>query len=67
VTSASHMPRAIMLFSTANLSPTPAPSDFHYPRQGSPNDKTWQQWIPTGEATGSTHQLLYETLASFAR
>jgi uncharacterized SAM-binding protein YcdF (DUF218 family) len=67
VTSASHMPRAIKLFTTADLSPTPAPSDFHYPRQGSPDDKPWKQWIPSGEATGSTHQLLYETLAGFAR
>lgn len=67
VTSAGHMPRAMNLFTAAGLAPTPAPCDFNYPRAGSPQEKAWKRWTPTGDAIGSTQQLLYEFLAGFAR
>jgi uncharacterized SAM-binding protein YcdF (DUF218 family) len=67
VTSASHMPRAMKIFSNGSMQPAAAPTDFHYPRDGSAEDKPWERWIPSSNGIGSTHQWLYETLASFAR
>ena len=63
VTSAGHMPRAMMLFEAANLSPIAAPTDFGFPRAGSPNEKVWQRWIPSTDGIGSNHQWLYERAA----
>ena len=63
VTSAGHMLRAMTLFSSANLSPIAAPTDFGFPRAGSPNDIVWQRWIPSTDGIGSNHQWLYERVA----
>ena len=63
VTSAGHMPRAMTLFASANLTPIAAPTDFGFPREGSPNDKIWQRWIPSTDGIGSNHQWLYERVA----
>jgi uncharacterized SAM-binding protein YcdF (DUF218 family) len=63
VTSAGHMPRAMMLFEAAELSPIAAPTDFGFARAGSPSDKIWQRWIPSTDGIGSNHQWLYETVA----
>jgi uncharacterized SAM-binding protein YcdF (DUF218 family) len=63
VTSAGHMPRAMILFETAELSPIAAPTEFGFARAGSPNDKIWQRWIPSTDGIGSNHQWLYESVA----
>jgi len=64
VTSAGHMPRAIQIFRDANLAPLAAPTDYGFPRAGSPGDKIWPRWIPSAEGIGSNHQWLYEQAAS---
>lgn len=63
VTSAGHMPRAMMLFEAAELSPIAAPTDFGFARAGSPNDKIWQRWIPSTDGISSNHGWLYEKVA----
>ena len=57
------MPRAMMLFEAAGLSPIAAPTDFGFARAGSPNDKIWQRWIPSTDGIGSNHGWLYEKVA----
>lgn len=63
-TSASHMPRAMDTFKAASYQPKAAPTDFHYPRAGSSEDKVWRQWIPSSEGIARTHDWLREALAS---
>jgi uncharacterized SAM-binding protein YcdF (DUF218 family) len=63
-TSASHMPRAMATFKAAKYQPKAAPTDFHYPRAGSAEDKAWKPWIPSADGIGGSHQWLRESLAS---
>jgi uncharacterized SAM-binding protein YcdF (DUF218 family) len=62
--SASHMPRAIDTFKALKYQPKAAPTDFHYPRAGSAEDKVWKPWIPSADGINSSHQWLREILAS---
>ncbi|MDA1232283.1 MAG: YdcF family protein [Planctomycetota bacterium] len=64
VTSASHMVRAMTIFSDAGLTPIAAPTDYGFTRSGSPDEKIWPRWIPTTDGIGGNHQWLYETAAS---
>ena len=65
-TSASHMPRAMAIFSDAGLEPMAAPCEFWYPRAGSPNEKKWKRWIPSAGGISGTRQMLYEWLATLS-
>lgn len=62
--SASHMPRAIATFKALKYQPKAAPTDFHYPRAGSAEDKVWIPWIPSADGINSSHQWIREVLAS---
>ena len=62
--SGSHMPRAMATFRAATYRPHAAPTDFHYPRPGSPEDKVWKPWIPSADGINDSHQWLREALAS---
>ena len=64
VSSAAHMVRAMEIFSDKGLEPIPAPSEFWFPRAGSPEDRIWPRWIPSTAGINSNHQWLYETVAS---
>jgi uncharacterized SAM-binding protein YcdF (DUF218 family) len=64
VSSAGHMMRAIEIFADAGLDPIAAPSEFWFPRAGSPEEKIWPRWIPSTNGINSNHQWLYETAAS---
>jgi uncharacterized SAM-binding protein YcdF (DUF218 family) len=64
VSSAGHMMRAMKIFADKGLDPIPAPSEFWFPRVGSPGDKIWPRWIPSTNGINSNHQWLYETAAS---
>ena len=64
VTSASHMVRAMQIFSDQELSPIAAPAEFWFTRAGSPDEKIWPRWIPSTDGINSNHQWLYETVAS---
>ena len=63
VTSAGHMPRAIKTFEVEGLAPIAAPTDYGFPRAGSPDEKIWQRWLPSADGIGSNHQWLYEKVA----
>jgi uncharacterized SAM-binding protein YcdF (DUF218 family) len=64
VSSAGHMMRAMEIFEDKGLEPVAAPSEFWFPRAGSPGDKIWPRWIPSTNGINSNHQWLYETAAS---
>ena len=64
VSSAGHMLRAIEIFADKGLDPIPAPSEFWFPRAGSPGDQIWPRWVPSANGINSNHQWLYETAAS---
>jgi uncharacterized SAM-binding protein YcdF (DUF218 family) len=64
VSSAGHMVRAMEIFADKGLEPVAAPSEFWFPRDGSPGDKIWPRWIPSTGGINSNHQWLYETAAS---
>ena len=64
VSSAGHMVRAMQIFRDEGLSPIAAPSEFWFPRAGSPDDKIWPRWIPSTGGINSNHQWLYEQIAS---
>jgi uncharacterized SAM-binding protein YcdF (DUF218 family) len=64
VSSAGHMMRAMEIFEDKGLEPVAAPSEFWFPRDGSPGDKIWPRWIPSTLGINSNHQWLYETAAS---
>lgn len=63
VTSAGHIVRAMKTFETAGLTPLAAPTDYGFPRSGSPDEKIWQRWLPSTDGLGSNHQWLYEKVA----
>ncbi len=62
-TSASHMPRAIRIFTDAGMTSIAAPTDFGFVRAGSPRDKIWPRWIPSTDGVGGNHAWLYEKVA----
>jgi uncharacterized SAM-binding protein YcdF (DUF218 family) len=64
VSSAGHMMRAMEIFEDKGLEPVAAPSEFWFPRAGSPGDNIWPRWIPSTNGINSNHQWLYETAAS---
>ncbi len=66
VTSAGHMPRAMEIFRSSDLTVRAAPTDYGFTRSASPNDKPWQRWIPSLDGLGSNAQFNYETVATFA-
>jgi uncharacterized SAM-binding protein YcdF (DUF218 family) len=63
VTSAGHMPRAMIAFASTDLAPIAAPTDYSFVRAGSPNEKTWPRWIPSADGIGANHGWLYEKVA----
>lgn len=63
-TSASHMPRAIRIFTDAGLTAIAAPTDFGFVRAGSPRDKIWLRWIPSTDGIAGNHAWLYEKVAT---
>ena len=62
-TSASHMPRAVQIFSDEGLRVLAAPSDYGMPRRGSVRDRRWPQWVPSVDGLASNHGWLYEQAA----
>ncbi|MCB2184800.1 MAG: YdcF family protein [Deltaproteobacteria bacterium] len=56
VTSASHLPRALLIFRQYGLQPVPAPADF---RTKSTDAAPWA-WLPGSQALNLTHLALYE-------
>ncbi len=66
VTSAGHMPRAMEIFRSSDLSVRAAPTDYGFTRSASPNDKPWQRWLPSLDGLGSNAQFNYETVAKLA-
>lgn len=60
VTSASHMPRAMKLFETQGLTPTPAPTHFiaAYPEQETPAI----EWLPHPHNLEKSRRAVYETI-----
>jgi uncharacterized SAM-binding protein YcdF (DUF218 family) len=63
VTSASHMPRAVRLFSSAGLDVLPAPTG-HLAVQ--PEDRDWEYWIPSAVNLRKTERAIYEYLGGVA-
>jgi uncharacterized SAM-binding protein YcdF (DUF218 family) len=66
VTSASHMSRAMGIFQDHDLIAHAAPTDYHFTRSASPNDKPYQRWIPSLDGLGGNAQYAYETIAKIA-
>jgi uncharacterized SAM-binding protein YcdF (DUF218 family) len=62
-TSASHMPRAVQIFSDEGLRVLAAPCDYGMPRRGSERDRRWPQWVPSVDGLASNHGWLYEQVA----
>jgi uncharacterized SAM-binding protein YcdF (DUF218 family) len=60
VTSAYHMSRAMQLAARAGLNAMAFPTDWEAPWQARPY---WQNWMPTGEAQGSSATAIWEYLA----
>jgi uncharacterized SAM-binding protein YcdF (DUF218 family) len=67
VTSASHMPRAMITFAGHDMDPVAAPTDFRHARRESRTDKPWKRWIPSTAGHGESQQWLYESVATLAR
>jgi uncharacterized SAM-binding protein YcdF (DUF218 family) len=63
-TSASHMPRAVRIFTEAGMTTVAAPTDFGFVRAGSPRDKVWLRWIPSTDGVAGNHTWLYEKVAT---
>ena len=63
-TSASHMPRAVQIFTDAGMTAIAAPTDFGFVRAGSPRDKIWPRWIPSTDGLAGNHAWLYEKVAT---
>lgn len=59
VTSASHMPRSILLFRKRGLNPIPAPTDY---QATPPPVKTALHWIPSASSLFATEKAFYEYL-----
>jgi uncharacterized SAM-binding protein YcdF (DUF218 family) len=63
-TSASHMPRAMKIFTDAGMKTIAAPTDYGFVRAGSPRDRVWPRWIPSTDGLASNHAWLYEQVAT---
>lgn len=59
VTSASHMPRAVRLFTRAGVVTSPAPTG-HLVVQ--PEQKNWDYWVPSASNLRKTERAIYEYL-----
>lgn len=62
VTSASHMPRAMQLFTFEGITLIPAPTDFHVRYLGS--GAKWYYWIPTSKSLYITNVAAHEYIGS---
>jgi uncharacterized SAM-binding protein YcdF (DUF218 family) len=58
VTSAFHMPRAVMSFRKNGIEVVPAPTDYLASRAS----KDWMSWIPSAEGCGKISMALHEYL-----
>ncbi|MBL8809322.1 MAG: YdcF family protein [Planctomycetaceae bacterium] len=64
VTSAGHMPRAMLIFTQEGLNPKAAPSDYGFVRKGGSRDKILPRWVPSTDGLITNHLWLYEKVAS---
>jgi uncharacterized SAM-binding protein YcdF (DUF218 family) len=60
VTSASHMPRAVLAFNKAGVEVIPAPTDFRVNVDTSPFDAAFLEWLPKAEYLETTAWAMHE-------